>query len=889
MTLAAGQSLSHYEILAPLGAGAMGEVYRARDTRLERQVALKVLPEELAGDEERLRRFEREAKALASLNHPNVAQVFGIDQVGDTCFMAMELVPGEDLAARLSRGALTVDEAIDVCRQVAEGVEAAHEAGVIHRDLKPANVVITPEGRIKVLDFGLAKPAVSAAAGASTTDSALTTEEGRLLGTPTYMAPEQARGKPIDKRVDIWALGCVLYECLTGRRPFDGETMGDVLAAVLEREPDWSALPSDTPHRLRELLARCFRKDVWRRLRDAGDARLELEEIASGGGPPDVVAETPRGRDLLVPGLSLAALAAAAAAVVGWHRALTAGQAPVRTSRITPITVSPEWEGSPSWSPGGERLVYERMQDGGTDLFWKSLAGTTSNPLAGGPGDQTAPRWSPDDKHVAYLSSGEAGAPVYIARVGGEGAPRRLVDTNIPRLYINVLARSLGDRPWLDDRTLLISRSLPTGQTAIHQVDIETNRLQKLTSPPAGHDDLGASVSFDGERVVFERRSSGIGELWTMAPDGSDVRALLADGFDNKTPAWRPDGRRVLFRAYRGRTFENLWEYDPDAGTVRGVTDLTKDIWAFSVGSDDRIAIQPFWHDTFLWSLEVDTREETVRTTHNGENFGARYSPDDRYIAYHSNRFGNSEIWRLDTVTGAEVNLTEHEAEDLYPDWSPDGEWIAFMSDRAGSLNLWIMREDGGGKKRLTTDPIGVYGTILLNSSLVARWSPDGTQIAYIKSGDEGNAVWVIDPDGGGKRKILDRVYCFDWLDQRRVVFSRKERPGEDEVMSVQDLETGAVRELFQGPHMEIDVAPDGSAVTFPSGPGHLGMKPHVLRLLPAEEPGGLPRAAGPPEALYPLELDWHAHMGGWSSDSKSLVFTYDRDYNDIFVLEEVR
>jgi serine/threonine protein kinase len=217
VSLAAGSTLAHYTILAPLGAGAMGEVYRARDSKLGREVAIKVLPEHFADDEERLRRFEREAQTLASLNHPNVAQIFGVDQVGDTCFLVLELVPGESLEERLKRGPLSIDESLDVCKQIAEGLEAAHEAGVIHRDLKPANVRLTPDGKVKLLDFGLAKPA-NEGAGGSTTDSVLSTEAGRLLGTPTYMAPEQARGKSIDKRVDIWAFGCVLYECLTGKR-----------------------------------------------------------------------------------------------------------------------------------------------------------------------------------------------------------------------------------------------------------------------------------------------------------------------------------------------------------------------------------------------------------------------------------------------------------------------------------------------------------------------------------------------------------------------------------------------------------------------------------------------------------------------------------------------
>jgi len=277
MTLAPGSTLLHYTLLGPLGAGAMGEVYRARDTKLGREVAIKVLPEHFADDEERLKRFEREAKTLASLNHPNVAQIFGVDQVGDTCFLALELVPGESLEERLKRGPLPLEDALDVCRQIAEGLEAAHEAGVIHRDLKPANVRLTPEGKVKVLDFGLAKP-MHLSSDSRSTDSVLATESGRLLGTPTYMAPEQARGKPIDRRVDIWAFGCVLFECLTGKRAFDGETLSDVLSSVLRSEADLGALPARTPARARELLGRCLHKDPRKRLRDIGDARLMLED-----------------------------------------------------------------------------------------------------------------------------------------------------------------------------------------------------------------------------------------------------------------------------------------------------------------------------------------------------------------------------------------------------------------------------------------------------------------------------------------------------------------------------------------------------------------------------------------------------------------------------------
>jgi len=279
-SFAPGDSLSYYEILGLLGAGGMGTVYLARDSRLGREVAIKVLPEEMADDGERLRRFEREAKTLASLNHPNVAGIHGVDQEGDVCFLALELVPGEDLAERLSRGPLSLDESLDLCRQIAEGLEAAHEAGVVHRDLKPANVRVTPDGVAKVLDFGLAKPlhAKASAEGvaAAESDSFLMTEEGLVLGTPTYMSPEQARGKPVDRRTDLWAFGCVFFECLTGRRAFGGDTMTDVLAAVVGEDPDWELLPP-LPPRVHELLRRALAKNPRERLRDAGEARVQLE------------------------------------------------------------------------------------------------------------------------------------------------------------------------------------------------------------------------------------------------------------------------------------------------------------------------------------------------------------------------------------------------------------------------------------------------------------------------------------------------------------------------------------------------------------------------------------------------------------------------------------
>ncbi len=278
-----GTTLSHYKVLEKLGEGGMGVVWKALDTKLDREVAIKLLPETFSADAERVARFEREAKLLASLNHRNIAAIYGVDESDGRRFLVMELVEGEDLSRKLERGPLPTDEAIDVCHQLARALEAAHEKGVLHRDLKPANVQVTPEGRVKVLDFGLAKAfEVEGDSAVSPTLTSAGTQAGMILGTAGYMSPEQARGKTLDKRTDIWSFGCVLFECLTGRAAFRGDTLSDTLASILKSEANWTLLPDRTPPRVRELLLRCFEKDARNRLRDIGDARLELQRSITG-------------------------------------------------------------------------------------------------------------------------------------------------------------------------------------------------------------------------------------------------------------------------------------------------------------------------------------------------------------------------------------------------------------------------------------------------------------------------------------------------------------------------------------------------------------------------------------------------------------------------------
>ena len=506
MPLATGQTLSFYEILDSLGAGGMGEVYRAVDTRLEREVAIKVLPEEMAGDEERLRRFEREAKTLASLNHPNVAGIHGVDQQGDVCFLALELVPGEDLAERLAQGPLPVEEALEVCRQIAVGLEAAHEAGVVHRDLKPANVRVTPEGVVKLLDFGLAKPMHPRTGQVGTTtaqaDSFLMTEEGLVMGTPTYMSPEQARGKPVDRRTDIWAFGCVLYECLTGRRVFHGETFGDVVASVVSGEPDWSALPP-LPRRVHELLRRALTKDPQTRLRDMGEARVALElarseaaedgaELPAGVAPPEGPSR-PGGSPATW--LAVAAIAALAASVGWWLR----GDADVpveRWSTFSQLTDLVGAETGPSLSPDGGSFAYASQVAGSWDIYVQRVGGRNRTAVAADPErDEAWPAFSPDGSLIAYNESDEEGG-IWIVGATGE-SHRRITD--------------FGFNPaWSPD---------------------------------------GEHIAFATQEVVSPHDAQK-STLWRVAVDGGEP-VKLSDEHAYQ-PAWSPSGKRIAIWFQRG-------------------------------------------------------------------------------------------------------------------------------------------------------------------------------------------------------------------------------------------------------------------------------------------------------------------------------------------------
>src|SRR5881396_2201360 len=437
MVLKPGAHLGPYEILAPPGAGGMGEVYRARDTRLGREVALKVLPAAVANDAERMERFQREAQTLATLNHPNIASIYGLEESGGVRALVMELVEGPTLAERIAGGSvgaglapparaqqaapLPLDEALGIAKQIAEALEAAHERGIIHRDLKPANIKVTEGGTVKVLDFGLAKafnPQDSAANLNQTNSPTLgiaATQAGVILGTAAYMSPEQARGKPVDKRTDIWSFGCVLYETLTGRQAFAAETVSDTIAAILDRDPDWQALPVATPTKILDLLRRCLQKDVTHRLRDIGDARIEIEEALDPSRAIPVIgavlAEPRSARRRRAITWSLAALAALSSGALVWsllrapaprERPIARVVVPLPPADRLALGVTP----AVALSPDGSRLVYIANHSGAQQLYVRPIDRLEATAIPGTEGAET-PFFSPDGQWVGFFADGK--------------------------------------------------------------------------------------------------------------------------------------------------------------------------------------------------------------------------------------------------------------------------------------------------------------------------------------------------------------------------------------------------------------------------------------------------------------------------------------------------
>jgi serine/threonine protein kinase/Tol biopolymer transport system component len=862
MALAAGTKLGSYEVVAQIGAGGMGEVYQAHDTKLGRDVAVKVLPEAFAHDPERLSRFQREAKMLASLNHPNIATIHGLEQSGGTSYLVMELVPGDTLQQRVKRdGPVPVEEALTIAKQIAEALEAAHEKSIIHRDLKPANVKLTPEGKVKVLDFGLAKAFSGDTANDdpsnSPTLSAAATMHGTILGTAAYMSPEQARGKACDKRTDIWAFGCVLYELLTGKQAFQAETTTEILASVLREDPDWQALPENTPLLIRALLRRCLQKEMNKRARDAGDARIEIEEALAAPVTAELTTAAPtKGiralwRRPLILGLGSLLLGLVIASLATWNLKPSPALPSQPVSRMV-INLPPGQqlaglENGPAvaLSPDGTHLVYVATQGGTQQFYLRALDSLEAKPIPGTEG-AVSPFFSTDGQWLGFFADGK----LMKVLVSG-GAAVTLGDALLPR-----------GASWGSQGMIAFS---PTNISVLLQVPDAGGTPQPLTRLEKGEGSHRWPEFLPGDKAVLFAagptaitfanshvavQSVGTGQRRNLVQGGMSPRyapsghLVYAQGGNLMAVPFDPQG--LAFTGAAVPVVEGV-QQSPVSGAAQysfsatgslvyvsgGVQSAqSKLVWVNRNGVEQpvaapahtymaprlspdgrRVAVAITEQESQTWLYDL-SRETLTRFTFEGNyNPVSVWTPDGKRIAFESNKEGPPNLfWQLADGSGSQERLTTSEYVNAPMSWSPDGQLLAFIElNPTTGFDIWVLKM--GDRK---AQP---FLRTRFNET-APRFSPDGRWLAYISDESSRFEIYVQPyPGPGGKWQISTEGGTEPvWNPNGRELFYRSG----NKMMAV-DIATqpsfvaGKPRMLFEGPYVpppvpisNYDVSPDG-------------------------------------------------------------------------------
>ncbi len=867
MAIEVGTRLGHYEVVSSLGAGGMGEVYRAKDTKLGREVAIKLLLKEVSSDPERLARFEREARVLASLNHDNIASLYAFEQEGGTTFLVMELVEGETLAERIKRGAIPVDEALPLFLQIAEGLEAAHEKGVIHRDLKPANVMVDSAGKVKLLDFGLAKalePAAQAPLNEGTHSPTLSqpaTGVGVLLGTAAYMSPEQARGLAADKRSDLWAFGVVLWELLTGRHLFRGETVSDTLAAVLRADPEWDRLPASTPRSIRRLLRRCLARDPRDRIHAAADARLEIQDALSTGVEEQAVEGSPRPVLPWALGASLLAIALVLAGVLVLrepsrpvHVALSL--APPEGSTFDtadgPVTLSPDGTQIATVVLGGtEQLAVRRL-----DSLRYRLLPNNGNSLFD-------PFWSPDGRFLAYFNWD---GKLKKIDVGG-GPPLTLTEARDPR-----------GGTWNEDDVIVFS---PRANGPLYRVSASGGDPKQATALDPERGETGhwrPRFLPDGRRFLYLALTTRVADVQTpriVAPWGPETVSLWVGSLDGDTPrqisgsfesavSYAAPGYLLFLR--EGTLFARPFDVGSLDWSGEPVV-LAQDVEfsseyatpAFSVSRNGVLAYHSqspppdrklVWRDRKGASLS-----ELVVS---GAPHSLDLVPGGRRAAVVRKTLRQEDVWIVDLDRGTHVRLTFDAASESGPTWSPDGERVAYIRRGPGTYRVLakeatgvgsevVVFESEGGMEPVDWSPdgrflliegIGLFGDLWVVSvegeeepvhfastpfaEHSGRFSPDGRWIAYV-SNESGRpeiyirpwplsgGKWQVSTAGGdGPRWRGDGAELF-YLDPARHLMAVSIEAAEDGALNL-----GVSERLFEAPNDDaFDPSPDGQRFLF--------------------------------------------------------------------------
>jgi Tol biopolymer transport system component len=765
MSLVSRTKIGQYEVTGKLGEGGMGEVYRARDAKLGRDVALKILPAALANDGQSLARLEREARTLAALNHPNIAAIYGLEESEGMRALVMELVEGETLAERIHGATgtgtkcLSAEEALPIAKQIAEALEYAHERGVIHRDLKPANVKITPEGIVKVLDFGLAKvlsdqdSAAPVTAANSPTLSALATQAGMILGTAAYMAPEQAKGKPVDRRADIWAFGCVLFEMLSGKKPFEGETISDLLAAVIRGEPEWTELPERTPPAIRKLIRRCLVKDPKQRLRDIGDARIAIEETlagtsadAEGAITGGILENTRASRLRSVLPWALGAAAIVFGGVAGWLLLKPEPQPNVIRFPVLPPEGTEFTDGGEmSISPDGRTLAFIAAQAGPDKppmLWLRPLDSMTAQEIPGTEGAEV-PFWSPDGQQIGFQAGGKLEK---ITATGG--TPLTLCDEDYP------------GGSWNKDGVILFNN-----HNNIYSVPDTGGEPTLVATPDTTRGEFFALPQFmpDGRHFVVQVRTgtAGADYIATGSLDSKTVERLTSA---TTNALYAPPG--YLFYLDQSTLMARPF----DAKALRftgGAVPVAQNVGMYSSAFYGYFSVSPAGMLAYETAPAVSTNQ-MAWFNRTGQKLGAvgppdiyatpALSPDGSKLAVAVGALTKHNIWVYDLKRGTGSRLTIGSADDVNPVWSADGKQILFSSNRSGQYDIYQQAADGLGSADL-----------VLQSKDQAKYindlTTDGRYAIFDRGGaSNGTALWTLPLfgdrkpsafiDGGGIRAV---------------------------------------------------------------------------------------------------------------------------------------
>ena len=824
-----GKTLGHYEILEPLGKGGMGEVYLAEDTRLDRKVALKILPPELAVDSERLLRFEREAKTVAALDHPNIVTVYSIetatpettDDAADAStrageplhFIAMQLVEGRTLDDVIPRHGMPVEQFFEIGVALADALAAAHQHGVTHRDLKPANIMLGNDGRVRVLDFGLAKLVEPALADGSDTalateaDRGMITEDGKILGTAAYMSPEQAQGKPADPRSDVFALGIVLYQIATGDQPFAGDTKISILSSIIKDEPrPIVELNTNLPRHLGRIIGKCLEKDPSRRYQSALGVRNDLEALAeevNSGEVLPVAAEAVRAKPLGAAGLlkyGLAGIALVAVVIIVAQQLMTSPPDVLRVGDTTQTTREPGLEIDPDISPDRQMVVYASGPQTQMRLYVRSLAGGRAVPLTEDfPGSHRSPRWSPDGSRIAFITYDTAWL---VPQLGG--VPLQLGGVPLQLAGAGNIVRGLAWSP--DGAEVAIARD--RGRT-IEAFEVEGGesrtivRSTRMHSPAWSPDGRWIAYVEGNQDYVYGRNSIGniaSSSIWLVSAQGGEPVQITDAQALNVSPVWMPDGRSLLFVSDRGGNRDVYRVHLTRSGTHLGEPERITtglDPHSISVSADgSRLTYSEFRYSTNIWSVGIPVDEavsvgQAIPVTSGNQIIEAMsVSPDGRWLAFDSNLSGNQDIFKMPIDGGEPQQLTTDPAPDFFSAWSPDGTEIAFFSLRAGPRRIFTVPATGGpvtqathneGQHRypsyspnglrmvvsFTNERIGIVSRVdagadwELESELIAeggtrsRWSPDGRFIAYVARQGTAGTLMLVSPAGEQQRALV--------------------------------------------------------------------------------------------------------------------------------------